>query len=398
MDEIDVLLTRGVNTIYPTKEELEKVLRSGKKLKLYQGFDPTGTELHIGHMMGLRKLAQWQKLGHHVIFLIGTGTGLAGDPSGKLTAREKFFNEDELKQNAKDYVMQAKKLLSFEGENAVEILYNGDWLNKLQLEDVLNIAGNLTVQQLIERDMFQERIKNKADINMREFMYPLLQGYDSVAMDVDLELGGNDQTFNMLVGRKLQRAMNNREKFVMTTPLLADSKGSKIGKSEGNVISITDTPTNLFGKIMSLSDEVIVKGLEYLTDIPMDEVSSIEEKLKNGENPIDFKKKLAFEVVKQLNSQNDAQIAKEAFENTVQKRETPQDIQEFSVSDSDKPLLDVLVESKSIESKSEAKRLVEQGGLEVDGVRATFETANMGIQNGMIVKVGKHKYLKLVVK
>lgn len=394
MDDIHELLTRGVDTIYPSRESLETTLRTGKKLKLYQGFDPTGTELHIGHMIGLRKLSQWQKLGHKVIFLIGTGTGQAGDPSGKLTSREKFFNEDELKQNAKDYVMQAKKLLNFEGENPVEILYNGDWLNTLKLADILNIAEHLTLQQLIERDMFQKRLEQKTDINMREFMYPLLQGYDSVAMDVDLELGGSDQTFNMLVGRKLQRSMNSREKFVMTTPLLADSQGNKIGKSEGNVISITDTPNLLFAKIMSLGDEIIIKGLEYLTDVPMDEINSIDEKLKQGENPIEFKKRLAYEVVKQLSTEAEALSAQEEFQRTVQNKEIPNVIPEYTFNN--EGIIDVLVNSASVVSKSDAKRLLEQGGVEVDNVKLTHETAANSLKKGSIIKVGKHKFLKLI--
>src|SRR3989344_2136424 len=233
-DPIDELLTRGVDKIYPSREELEKILRSGRKLKLYQGFDPTGDKLHIGHMVGLRKHKQWQDLGHEVIFLIGDGTGQAGDPTGKKKTREKFFTSEELRANAKDYLAQASKVVRFDGENPIKIMYKGDWLNKLNLTDILNITQYFSVQQLIERDMFQERIKNNEDINLREFLYPLLQGYDSVAMDVDLELGGSDQTFNMLTGRTLMRKMKGKEKFVMTTPLLSESRGIKIGKSEGN--------------------------------------------------------------------------------------------------------------------------------------------------------------------
>src|SRR3989338_10290047 len=198
MDAIDNLLSRGVDTIYPNREALETVLRSGKKLRLYQGFDPTGTQLHIGHAVGFRKLRQWQDLGHHVIFLIGDGTGQAGDPSGKTKARDKFLTRDELRANALDYVKQAGKIVRFEGKNPVEILFNGDWLNKLTLVEILNIMDHVSFQQIFERDLFQERLKLGEEIKYREFFYPLLQGYDSVAMEVDLELGGSDQTFNML--------------------------------------------------------------------------------------------------------------------------------------------------------------------------------------------------------
>lgn len=396
MDEIKELLVRGVDKIYPSRDELEKVIRGGKKLKLYQGFDPTGTQLHIGHMIGLRKLAQWQRLGHHVIFLIGTGTGQAGDPSGKLKAREKFFSEEELKQNAKDYVMQAKKLLTFEGDNPVEILYNGDWLTKLTLSKILEIFGHMTVQQLIERDMFQERLKANDDINMREFVYPMLQGYDSVAMDVDLELGGTDQTFNMLVGRKLQKAINDKEKFVMTTPLLADSKGQKIGKSEGNVIGITDKPNELFGKIMSLSDDVIIKGMEYLTDIPMSEIESIETSLKNGENPISYKKRLAYEIVKQLNSKDDAKEAEEAFQSVVQKKELPKDIVSVIFAGNE-TLSAGMVANNLVSSVSEAKRLISQGSVSVDGKRIDNPFMRTDeIADGVTLKLGNRNYVKIV--
>jgi tyrosyl-tRNA synthetase len=395
MDEIDQLLNRGVDKIYPSKEALEKVLREGKKLKLYEGFDPTGTDLHIGHMIGLRKLAQWQKLGHHVIFLIGTGTGQAGDPSGKLSSREKFFNEEELKKNAKDYVMQAKKLLDFEGPNPVEILYNGDWLNKLTYSQILEIFGHLTLQQLIERDMFQERIKSNTDINMREFIYPILQGYDSVAMDVDLELGGTDQTFNMLVGRKLQRAINNREKFVITTPLLTDSKGTKIGKSEGNVISLTDKPEDLFGKIMSLSDDVIVKAMEYLTDIPMEEIKEISEKIKH-ENPIVYKKRLAYEIVRQLNNEDDAKRAEETFKSVVQDKSMPTDIPVFSFPNGSTVSASA-VQNGLVDSTSEWKRLVNQGAVSVNGSRIENQfMKNDELPDNGILKIGNRNYAKIV--
>ena len=396
MDKIDELLTRGVDKIYPSRQALENVLKSGKKLKLYQGFDPTGTELHIGHMVGLRKLSQWQKLGHQVIFLVGTGTGQAGDPSGKLTSREKFFNEEELKQNAKDYVMQAKKLLRFDGDNPVEIVYNGDWLNKLKLEDILNIAGNLTVQQLIERDMFQKRLQKNESINLREFLYPLLQGYDSVELEVDLEIGGSDQTFNMLVGRNLLRAMKGKEKFVMTTPLLEDSKGTKIGKSEGNAIGITDRPEDLYGKIMSLSDDVIVKAMEYLTDISLSEIEKIKKRILDKENPIEFKKKLAFEIVKSLNNEIDADRAANAFKNVVQDKNLPEEIEVLRIT-SDTPLSKVLIEKNFVDSIGEWKRLVEQHGASLDEAKIDNPFINTkDIKDGTILKIGKRKYAKIV--
>ena len=329
MDKIEELLTRGVEKIYPSKEELDKVLRSGRKLKLYQGFDPTGIQLHIGHMVGLRKLRQWQDLGHHVIFLIGDGTGQAGDPSGKTKPREKFFTREELRKNATNYVKQASKIVRFKGENPVEILFNGDWLNKLGYTEILELLGHVSLQQLEERDLFEERKKKGEDIIMREFIYPVLQGYDSVAMNVDLEIGGSDQTFNMLMGRKLMRHLLKKDKFVMTTPLLADSRGVKIGKTEGNAIALTDKPEYLFGKIMALPDDVILKGFEYLTDVPMQDIKKMKGQLEKGENPIGFKKQLALEIVKRLNTEEEARKAQENFEKTVQQKEIPSEIEIF---------------------------------------------------------------------
>lgn len=395
MDKIEEVLTRGVDKVYPTREDLEKVLRSDKKLTLYQGFDPTGTQLHIGHMSGLMKLRQFQNLGHKVIFLIGDGTGLAGDPSGKTRAREKYLNRDELRQNAKDYVMQAAKIVRFEGENAAEIKYNGDWLTKLTLSDLLEIAGHFSLQQMEERDMFVERKKKGESVNLREFLYPLLQGYDSVAMKVDLEIGGSDQTFNMLIGRQLVKDYLHKEKFVLTTTLLTDSEGKKIGKTEGNVIALNAEPNNFYGMILSLGDDVITKCFENLTEISMNEIDEMEKKIKAGENPMFFKKQLAFELTKMLNDEKAAHEAQANFEKTVQSGETPTDIPTIQLKEK-KQLLDVLVEAHLVTSKSEARRLVEQGAVEVDGKKVA-ENIELFPTDGTIIKAGKRKFIKLIV-
>ncbi|MBI2036053.1 tyrosine--tRNA ligase [Candidatus Microgenomates bacterium] len=399
MDKVQELLTRGVDRIYPSKEALEKVLRSGKKLKLYQGFDPTGTQLHIGHMTGLRKLRHFQNLGHHVIFLIGDGTGQAGDPSGKTTSREKFLTRDQLRDNAKNYVEQAAKIVRFDGENPVDILYNGDWLNKLTLVDILNIFDHFTHSQLAERDLFQQREKKGQEVIMREFIYPVLQAYDSVAMNVDLEIGGTDQTFNMLAGRTLVKTMQNREKFVLTTPLLTDSQGRKIGKTEGNVIGITDRPNELFGKIMSLSDDIIIKALEYLTSVPMKEIQTIKRALDAGENPIDYKKKLAREIVRELHSENAAQEAQEYFEKTVQNQELPANIPIYQyIGQNTINIIDLLIKAQLADSRARARRLVEQGGVKIDGSTIKSFQAAINVKNGMTIQAGKRKFLKLVVR
>ncbi len=394
MDAIEQLLTRGVSQIYPSKEKLETLLRSGKKVTIYQGFDPTGTKLHIGHMVGLLKLRQWQDLGHKVIFLIGTGTGLAGDPSGKQTSRTVFYTHEQLKENAKDYVLQARKIVRFEGENPVEILYNGDWLNKLTLKDILDIAGHFTLQQFSERDLFQERIKKGEPVSLREFMYPMLQAYDSVAMKVDVELGGTDQMFNMLMGRNLVEKMQHREKFVMTTPLLEDSLGRKIGKTEGNVIALTDSPSDLYAKIMALPDDIVVNAFAYLTTLPMHEILKIKEDLANGQNPITSKKKLALTIASQLYSHEDAKQAEQSFTTVVQQGNLSNDINKVTVLENT-PLIDMLLHFTLIESKSEAKRLVLQNGIRVNS--EIVSDLDMTLYDNDLVEVGKRKTVRIVI-
>ncbi len=397
MDPITNLLTRGVDAIYPTKEELEKALRGGKKLTIYQGFDPTGTQLHIGHAVGFRKLRQFQDLGHHVIFLVGDGTGLAGDPSGKMKARGRFMSRQELRDNAKAYLMQATKIVRFDGDNPVEIRYNGDWLTELKLEDILGIAQNFTVQQMIERDMYQVRMKAGDPINLREFLYPLLQGYDSVALNVDLELGGSDQTFNMLAGRTLVKNMQGREKFVMTTPLLADSKGVKIGKTEGNVIGITDPPNEFYGKVMSLGDDAIIPCFTLLTDISLDEIGTIKKGMDDGENPMAYKKRLAHELTKQFNNTQSAEIAQKEFEMRFQKQDlSAANLEAHFVNPGTSKILDIV--SMFFSSKSEARRKILEGAVELNGVKITNLSEEIVTKKGDILKIGKVKQYRLDVK
>ena len=299
------------------------------------------------------------------------------------------MTRDELRDNAKDYVLQAGKIIDFDAPN-VEILYNSDWLNKLSLVDVLDLMKHFSLGQLSERDLFVERKKKGEEVNLREAFYPVLQAYDSVAMNVDLEIGGTDQTFNMLAGRKLVREMKGKDKFVMTTPLLTDSKGNKIGKTEGNIIALTDEPFELYRKIMAQGDDIIVKGLEYLTDIPMEEIKNTEDQLEKGGNPIEFKKTLAFEVTKQLNSEADAKKAQAEFERVVQKGEAPRDLLEIEIKEDIKIDEDLLVKHGLANSKSDAKRLFEQNAVRKDGKKISSGTK---AENG-ILNVGR-KVVKL---
>ncbi len=349
--------------IYPSKEDLEKVLRNGKKLLLYQGFDPTGKQLHIGHMVGLRKLRQWQDLGHHVIFLIGDFTGMVGDPTGKSNTRTPLKKEQVL-ENAKTYKEQASKILDFNGGNPVVIKFNSEWLEKMSANEFMYLTSLISYNQIIERDMFQQRLQKHESIGVLELLYPILQGYDSVAMKVDLEIGGSDQMFNMLVGRQLVKEMLGKEKYVMTTPLLTDSEGMKIGKTEGNVIALTNKPEDLYAKVMALPDDVIVKGFEYLTDVSMEEIEIIVKEIKNGQNPMSFKKKLAFEIVKQLNSEHEAEKAQEIFE-----KKQPMSIPTMSFPRSFISTATVeqgTVAANLASSNSEAKRVILQGGLKIN--------------------------------
>lgn len=381
--DVENLLSRGVDKIYPSKEALSDALESGRKLKLYQGFDPTGDKLHVGHMVGLRKLADWQALGHHVIFLIGDGTGQAGDPSGKTKSRDTFFTRDELRQNATNYVKQAEKIVRFDGENPVEIRFNGDWLNELKTRDILELIGHFSWQQLSERDLFQERIKSGEPLNMREAFYPFLQAYDSVAMDVDLEIGGSDQTFNMLFGRTLMKAMKGKEKFVMTTPLLADSSGQKIGKSEGNAIALNDNPRDLYGKIMAFPDEVIVKCFECLTRIPMERVREIERAITKGENPMVYKKELAFQIVSDLHTRDEAEVAQDGFTETFSKGGAPKDLETVEAKEGT-PLVEILLGKGLVSSKTEFTRLNKEGAIKE-------------IEPG-VYRIGKHRFIKIEYK
>lgn len=398
MDDIEEVLTRGVEKIYPSKEELEKVLRSNKKIRLYNGIDPTGPNLHLGHMVILRKLRQFQNLGHHVILLIGDFTGMIGDPSGKSKTRAPMTQE-QLLENAKTYKQQASKILDFSGKNPIEIKYNSEWLGKLGLAEVMSLASLVTYPQVIERDMFQKRMKEGQDVFVNELFYPLMQGYDSVAMDVDLEIGGSDQTFNMLMGRTLMKKIKGKEKSVLTMQLLAEPGKVKMGKTEGNLVALNEKPNEMFGGIMAWSDGMIIPGFNLLTNIPLEEIQKIEENLKSQKtNPMELKKRLAKEIITQLHSKKEALEAQKEFERIFQKGKAPiYHILIYDIKDGLKNIVDLLVETKLAPSRSEAKRLIEQGAVEVDELVIRDTQHVIRIKNGMIIRAGKRKFLRISV-
>lgn len=394
--KIDELLDRGVEQIFPNREFLEARLKEGKQLSLYVGVDPTAPDLHIGHGIFLRKMKQFQDLGHKIILLIGDFTGMIGDPTDKSATRVRLTREQVL-INATKYKEQASKIISFEGENPAELKYNSAWLAKLTFSDVVELGANFTVQQMLSRDMFKKRLQEDKEIYLHEFLYPLMQGYDCVAMDVDGELGGNDQMFNMLAGRTLMKSMKQKEKFVMTTKLLADPTGKKMGKSEGNMIRLSDSADEMFGKVMSWTDGMIVGGFELVTDVSDEEITNISKALRREEmNPRDAKAQLAKEVVKAFFGRDEGEAASVRFDQWFKEHEVPEDIPEFKT-DATRSVTDLLVASKLAPSKSEARRLIEGGGVKVDGVVVTD-----GIQliepttEGVLIQKGKRHFVRII--
>jgi tyrosyl-tRNA synthetase len=381
MDQIEEVLTRGVSEVLPSKKDLHRLMAK-RKIKLYQGFDPSAPSLHLGNFVGLMKLKQFQKLGHEVIFLIGDFTGMIGDPTDKLAMRPKLTREKVL-ENAKSWKAQASKVLDFDGPNPAKILYNSEWTDKLSAKDVLEIASNVTYAQLIERDMYQERIKNGQDIRFHELLYPIFQGYDSVAMDVDLEVGGTDQLFNMMMGRTLLKAIKGKGKSVLTTKLLVDKEGKKVGKTTGNALFLDSKPNDFYAGIMSFPDEVIELGFELLTEVPLDEINQ-----KVKENPMWEKKRLAFEIVKLLWGEKNARMAQNAFEQTFQEKRPTFDIKVAS-GDS---LAVTIAPFTSLESISEAKRLIKQNAVDING--KIVSDSSYKVKAGDEIKVGSRTFLK----
>lgn len=389
--KINHLLTRGVENVYPDKQTLKKVLMSGKKLKLYHGIDPTSNTLHLGHMVQLMKLRQFQKLGHKVTVLIGDFTAQIGDPTDKAATRVRLTYQQVL-DNCKNYKTQIAKFLDLK---KTEIKYNSRWLGKLKFSDVVELASNFTAGQMLARDMFKKRIAEGKDLYLHEFLYPLMQAYDSVVLNVDLEIGGNDQMFNMLAGRTLMKKMKNKEKFVLTTKLLEDPTGKKMGKTEGNIIALSDSPDEMFGKVMNWTDGMILIGFELLTEISDGEIKMFEKDLKGGANPRDLKFKLAQEIVTQYYGLEDALRAGEKFNKQFKEKEKPEEIEEKKVGQKLLNIVDLIFELGLAGSRGEARRLIEQGGVKIDDLKITDWGSVIGIHEGMIIQVGRRKFVKI---
>lgn len=378
---IDEVLTRGVQQVLPDKKGLSDLM-SKRKIKLYQGFDPSMPSLHLGNFVGLMKLRQFQRLGHEVIFLVGDFTGMIGDPTDKMATRKKLTREQVL-ENAKTWKKQASTVLNFDGENPAKILFNSEWSDKISFKDLIGITSNFTVQQMIERDMFQERLKTKTPIYLHEFLYPVAQAEDSVEMDVDLEIGGNDQLFNMMAGRTLMKSVKNKEKYVLTTKLLVDKEGRKVGKTTGNALFLDSNPNDFYAGIMSFPDEVISLGFELLTEIPLD---GINKQIK--ENPMLEKKRLALEVVGLIWGEEEAKKAQENFEHIFQERKPVFDIKV----DSGNSIISTIAPFTSLGSLSEAKRLIKQKAVDING--KIVEDSSYQVKSGDEIKVGSRTFLK----
>lgn len=386
------LTERAVEDIIPSKDGLIDMLKSGKRLNVYQGFDPSADTLHIGHTVGMRKLRDFQLLGHHVIFLIGDFTGRIGDPSDKLATR-KQLTPQEVRENMKSFKDQASHILDFDDkDNPVEVLYNSKWNDELKFQEVLELCAEFTVQQMLKRDMFKKRMETDKPIHLHEFLYPVMQAYDSISMDIDVEIGGNDQLFNMLCGRDLTAKRLNKEKFVLAGKLLEDPTGKKMGKSEGNMIKLNDSPKDMYGKVMAFTDGMITPAFEILTDVPMKEVKQMEENMKDQKvNPMNLKKQLAFNITEQFTNTEDAQKAQEIFEEIFQNNQTSDKIPEVKTKKNKISLIESLTDiSKFTDSNSQAKRLIKQGAVYINGEKVKDKDLILDISKGEItLKAGR---------
>jgi len=375
------------------RAKLERSAKTGKPLRVKLGADPTSPDIHLGHTVVVHKLKAFQDLGHTAIYLIGDFTAMIGDPTGRNTARPPLSRE-EVEANAATYKEQVFKILDPE---KTEVRYNSEWMGKFTAADFIRLASRTTVKQILERDDFEKRMREEKPISLHELLYPLVQGYDSVALECDVELGGTDQKFNLLSGRHLQREYGQEPQVIMTTPLLEGLDGvNKMSKSLGNYIGITDAPGEMFGKVMSISDDLMWKYYELLTDLTPAEISSLKVKCDAGEiNPRNAKVDLAKFVIKDFHSSEAAQAAEDEFNRRFVKKEIPDEIEEKQLAAGSYKLVDLLTETGMATSKGEAKRLIEQGGVKLNGEKASNTGADVSVGGELLIQVGKRKFLKI---
>lgn len=388
------LIRRGTEEIILEEELIEK-LKSGRPLRIKLGCDPTAPDLHLGHTVILNKLRQFQELGHEVLFLIGDFTGLIGDPSGKNETRPPLSRE-EVKANALTYQQQVSKVLD---PQKTQILFNSTWMDQLTPADMIKLASTYTVARMLERDDFDKRFKSGQAIAIHEFLYPLIQGYDSVAMRADVELGGTDQKFNLLMGRELQKHFGHKPQVTITMPLLPGLDGiRKMSKSLNNYIGINETADQIFGKLMSLSDETMWLYFEIISFRPLKEIQNLRKDVEAGTNPRDVKYLLAEEITARFHGDTAGRKAKENFIAQFQKGKLPEDIPSIEIDSSDSPSLAAIIKTAGLAaSNSEANRLIEQGGVKIDGHKVD-KTFKVKFSDSIIIQVGKRKFAKLLFK
>ena len=390
--KVEEVLTRGVEKVI-NLNHLRKRLLSGRKLRIKHGIDPTGPKIHIGRATQLWKLKDFQELGHKIILIIGDFTAQIGDASDKQAMRRPLTAK-EVKENMKDYIKQIAKILDIK---KVEIHYNSEWLSKLTIKKLLNLAMNFTAQQTIQRRNFKERWERGKPIGLHELAYPLLQGYDSVAVKADVELGGFDQLFNLKAGRDIQKIFGQESQDIMTLKMLFGLDGRKMSTSWGNVINITDKSEEQFGKIMSMKDELILDYFELCTRIPLEEIKKMGKELKKNQiNPRDLKLKLAREIVRLYHGKKAAKRAEKEFRRVFERKELPSRIPNISIKVKKLNILNLLVETKLTSSKSEAKRLILQKAVKINGVLKENWQEIIEIKNGMVIQVGKRRFRKVV--
>ena len=391
------IIREGTVEIIPEDElirKLEKSIKENKPLNIKLGCDPSRPDLHIGHSVVLNKLRQFQDLGHNAILIVGDYTGMIGDPSGKKKTRPQLTFE-ETRLNGESYFEQAGKILDL---TKTRIVYNSEWLSKIDLKELINIISKFTVQRILERDDFTNRLKDQTEISFHEMLYPVMQGYDSYAIDADVELGGTDQKFNNLVGRDMQKRFGKEPQVVITMPLLEGTDGSeKMSKSLDNAIGITDEPKNIFGRTMSIPDILIYKYFQLGTKLSKDELLKIKNGLESGEaNPRDMKRKLGFELVKLYYDEETAENTIEEFDKIFIKKEIPDDIPEVTIKEDTLKLIDILTLNNLAESKTAARKLIEQGAVSINSEKISDVNSVIEITDGMVFKVGKRKFLKIV--
>jgi len=394
------LLSRGVAEII-VEQEFIQLLKSGRSLRLKEGFDPSAPDIHLGHAVGLRKLRQLQELGHKVILIVGDWTARIGDPSGQSATRP-MLSESEIEANAQTYMEQFFKVVD---RDRTEIRWQSEWFDKFTLDTVIRLMSRFTVAQILAREDFSNRYRSGNPISLAEMLYPLLQAYDSVAIEASVEFGGTDQKFNCLLGRELQQIMGQTPQHVFFTPILAGTDGTqKMSKSLGNYIGIAEPPKEMYGKVMSLPDSLLIEYFELATDVPDEEIAQFREQLNaQTVNPMDLKKRLAREIIAQFHGKQDADKAEENFTRVFQKRELPEDIPEYgfaasSVQDGSYQLdvAPTLLREGIVQSNSELKRLLAQGAVELDGKKVN--TSAINARDGSILKVGKRHFVRIVIK